>query len=104
MEWQPEVLDNMLGTQQVSDRPEQVILQTLWQEKLWQVVNNCCHDERERLLARLSFVSDLKPGEILERHPDLFADVAEIYTMRRNLKNRLWRDKALQTLWGEAAA
>jgi hypothetical protein len=53
------------------------------------------------VLARLSFISDLKPSEILERHPDLFTDVAEIYTMRRNLKNRLWRDKELQELWGE---
>lgn len=98
-EWNEVVVEQQRRTQP-NNRPDQIILQQLWQEKLWQLVNSCCHDERERLLARLSFVSDLKPGEILERHPGLFADVAEIYAMRRNLKNRLWRDKALQELWG----
>lgn len=99
--WNQESLDSDRNTQEASSRPEQMMIAAMWQEKLWQIVNGCCHDERERLLARLSFVSDLKPTEILERHPGLFTDVAEIYTMRRNLKNRLWRDKALQELWGE---
>lgn len=103
-EWKQEVLDSNPSTQQVSHRPEQMLLAAMWQDQLWQIVNACCHDERERLLARLSFVSDLKPSEILERHPDLFTDVAEVYTMRRNLKNRLWRDKALQTLWGDSSS
>jgi hypothetical protein len=91
-----------LDGQRSGSHPEEQYLATMWQEKLWQVVNRCCYDERERVLARLSFVSDLKPSEILDRHPDLFADVAEIYTLRRNLKNRLWRDKDLQELWGES--
>jgi len=104
VEWKQEVLERNPSTQQGSHRPEQMLLETMWQEQLWQLVNACCHDERERVLARLSFVSDLKPSEVLKRHPDLFTDVAEIYTMRRNLKNRLWRDKALQALWGESSS
>jgi RNA polymerase sigma factor (sigma-70 family) len=99
--WDQDTLDAMPDPQPTNSRPEQLLMTTLWQEKLWQIVNRCCHDERERVLARLSFISDLKPSEILEHHPDLFVDVAEIYTMRRNLKNRLWRDKELQELWGE---
>lgn len=100
-EWNQELIDSEGTTHQVDSRPDQILLESMWQETLWQVVNRCCNDERERILARLSFVSDLRPSEILDRHPDLFSDVAEIYTMRRNLKNRLWRDKALQALWGE---
>ena len=99
--WDQDALDATPDPQPTNSRPEQLLMTTMWQEKLWQIVNRCCHDERERVLARLSFISDLKPSEILERHPDLFVDVAEIYTMRRNLKNRLWRDKELQELWGE---
>ena len=99
--WDQTTVEHAQDPQQRSHRPEQILVATMWQEKLWQIVNRCCHDERERVLARLSFVSDLKPSEILERHPDLFIDVAEVYTMRRNLKNRLWRDKELQELWGE---
>ncbi|MCE7984720.1 MAG: sigma-70 family RNA polymerase sigma factor [Caldilinea sp. CFX5] len=100
--WDQEGMETTPDHQPTHSHPEQRLMVTIWQEKLWQAVHRCCHDERERILARLSFVSDLKPSEILERHPDLFADVAEIYTMRRNLKNRLWRDKELQELWGES--
>lgn len=101
IEWDQALVDTQFVAQQESARPDQLLTAKMRQEKLWQIVNRCCHDERERVLARLSFVADLKPSEILDRHPDLFADVAEVYTMRRNLKNRLWRDKELQELWGE---
>lgn len=101
-EWDQTMTEAVPDDQHSGSHPEEHYLATLWQEKLWQVVNRCCHDERERVLARLSFVSDLKPSAILDRHPQLFADVAEIYTLRRNLKNRLWRDKELQELWGES--
>lgn len=100
--WNADLVDNTLVDQEIGRRPEQMLMEKMWQEKLWQLVDRCCHDERERVLARLSFVSDLKPSEILERHPDLFASIAEIYAMRRNLKNRLERDKELQELWGES--
>lgn len=100
--WDQATTEAALDGQRNGNHPEEQYLATMWQEKLWQVVNRCCYDERERVLARLSFVSDLKPSEILDRHPELFADVAEIYTLRRNLKNRLWRDKDLQELWGES--
>ncbi|MFN8490477.1 MAG: hypothetical protein U0350_23005 [Caldilineaceae bacterium] len=81
--------------------PEPTVLQKTEAAHLWAIVNRCCNDERERIIARLSFVADLKPQAILEKHPDLFTDVADIYTTRRNLKNRLWRDEQLRTLWGE---
>lgn len=100
--WKADLVDSAVVDHEISRRPDQMLMAKIWQEKLWQIVNRCCHNERERLLARLSFVSDLKPSEILERHPDQFANVAEIYTMRRNLKNRLERDQELQEMWGES--
>ncbi|MCB0063707.1 MAG: hypothetical protein KDE19_16405 [Caldilineaceae bacterium] len=83
------------------NRPEAQMLEQVTQTELWQAVQSCCHNQQEEVLARLSFVADLKPSAILDLHPELFTSVAEIYTMRRNLKNRLWRDKTLQELWGE---
>lgn len=79
---------------------EQSVLNALSAEQVWAVVDACCADENERIIARLSFVADLKPRSILERHPERFSDVEEIYTTRRNLKNRLWRDERLRELWG----
>lgn len=80
---------------------EQKIFAALSAEQVWTVVDACCLDENERIIARLSFVADLKPRSILERHPERFTNVEEIYTTRRNLKNRLWRDERLRELWGE---
>lgn len=66
--------------------------------ELWAIVDSCCLDERERMLARLSFVSNLKPRAIIELMPDHFDTETEIYSVRRNLKNRLARNEQLQIL------
>lgn len=80
---------------------ERNVLATLSADQVWAVVDACCIDENERIIARLSFVADLKPRSILERHPERFTTVEEIYATRRNLKNRLWRDERLRELWEE---
>jgi DNA-directed RNA polymerase specialized sigma24 family protein len=81
-----------------ASNPEQQVLTTVHAQHLWAIVDSVCSDERERILARLSFVSDLKPVAILELHPQLFSGVEEIYTIRRNLKNRLLRNEALRQM------
>jgi DNA-directed RNA polymerase specialized sigma24 family protein len=83
----------------VVDAPARSFLQGISAAELWQIVDACCGNEQERVIVRLSFVSDLKPRSILELHPGLFVDVEEVYTIRRNLKNRLARDRRLRTLW-----
>ena len=37
-------------------------------------------------------------------HPDLFADVMQVYRVKRNLINRFQRNRALQQLWQERDA
>lgn len=81
-----------------SANPEQQVLTTMNAQQLWSIVDKVCSDEREQIIARLSFVSDLKPVAILELHPQLFSGVEEIYTIRRNLKNRLLRNEALRQM------
>lgn len=105
VEWDQALVDYQTagrqGEQPSENQLEARMIEQATQATLWQLVNQSCHDQREQVLARLSFVADLKPSAILERHPELFTSVEEIYTLRRNLKNRLWRDKDLQELWGE---
>ena len=100
-EWDEAVVDHQIMAGQAPPGPESTLLQQMQTEQLWAIVERCCADEHDRLLARLNLVANLKPRLILERHPELFSDVAEIYARIRNLKNRLERDAQMRELWGE---
>jgi DNA-directed RNA polymerase specialized sigma24 family protein len=65
---------------------------------LWQAISAEVRDELERLIATLSFVQGLKPREIYKQHPEQFADVAEVYRIKRNLLDRLRRDETIRLL------
>ena len=43
------------------------------------------------MVAYLSFARELKPSEIFGRHPGLYASVADVYRIKRNLIERLRR-------------
>jgi len=58
---------------------------------LWGVISAELHDESERLVAHLCLVLGLKPREVYERHRERFADVADVYRVKRNLLDRLQR-------------
>jgi len=77
---------------------EEVVLPPINAAQLWTVVERCCKNEKDYIVARLNLVANLKPRVILEQHPELFVDVVEIYTLSRNLKNRLARDEALRSV------
>lgn len=80
---------------------EREVLHAQQAQRLWEIVDQHCLDERERLLARLSFVADLTPNRIMALHPELFASVEEIYSLRRNLRNRLMQNPQLRRMQGE---
>jgi hypothetical protein len=75
-----------------SNTVEPVVVDTLATEALWRTVEAELRDESERLVAYLSFVLDLKPSEIVSRHPDRFADAADVYRVKRNVIDRLRRN------------
>lgn len=76
--------------------PEPLALGALAHRDLWSLVVAEAQDEAERLVAHDSFVLDLKPGEIHERHPRHFASAAEVYRVKRNLLDRLRRNPAIR--------
>jgi hypothetical protein len=65
-------------------------------EQLWAAVLGHVQDEAERQVAQLSFTRDLKPAEIFDRHPELYASVADVYRIKRNLLERLRRSPEIR--------
>lgn len=63
---------------------------------LWRAIAAELQDEQERTVAYLCFALDLKPREVYERHPANFADVADVYRVKRNVINRLQRSPAIR--------
>ncbi len=59
---------------------------------LWDAIAAEMQDEAERRAAYLCFVLDLKPREVQERHPELYATVDDVYRIKRNLLDRLRRN------------
>jgi len=65
------------------------------ESELWEVIRTMLSSERERRLAFLLYLSNLKPREIVHRFPQEFPDVNEIYRLRRNIMDRLVRSADL---------
>lgn len=65
-------------------------------EELWAAITREVADEAERRVVYLSFVLDLKPGEIQERHPELFDSVDDVYRIKRNVVERLRRSPLIR--------
>ncbi|MEO8971830.1 MAG: hypothetical protein ABI406_09565 [Ktedonobacteraceae bacterium] len=63
--------------------------------ELWDVIRGMLPNVRERRLAYLLYHCGLKPREILQRCPGEFSDVHEIYSLTRNIMERLTRRKEL---------
>lgn len=72
--------------------PEQIILDNLDRDALWQIVVALANTPSERVTLIESCVYGLPPRAIQARHPQLFPMVASVYTTKRNLFNRLQRN------------
>ncbi|MBN1139792.1 MAG: sigma-70 family RNA polymerase sigma factor [Anaerolineae bacterium] len=93
-EWDEEIIDRQTSFSSA----EASALEQETAQLLWRSVEETCHDDGERVVARLFFLADLKPGDIAARHPDLFPDVADVYRVKRNLTDRLRRHPVLQAM------
>jgi hypothetical protein len=65
-------------------------------EAFWRVVDERLQSEAERVLVEDHFGLGYKPREIWGLHPQIFADVQEVYRVKENLLRRLRRDPALR--------
>ena len=62
-------------------------------DELWEVLAGLLPDKRTRRVAYLLFQCGLKPREIVHFCPGEFSDVQEIYRRRRNIFDRVLRNK-----------
>jgi len=85
----------------VSAAPEHAVLEELDRTELWRLVMHMTSNLQEQIIVRESLVYALPPRAIQARHPDMFADVMQVYRVKRNLINRFQRNRALQQLWQE---
>jgi RNA polymerase sigma factor (sigma-70 family) len=64
-------------------------------DAFWSLIDGHLRDERERLIVRLSYEIGLTPADIYARHGERFADVREVYKIKRNILDRLRRSRPL---------
>jgi hypothetical protein len=83
------------------DTPERAVLRELDRTELWQLIMRITSSMDEQVIVRESLVYALPPRIIQARHPDMFADVTDVYRVKRNLINRYQRNRELQRLWQE---
>lgn len=67
--------------------------------EFWQMIDGLLNSEAERVVVRCSFLLGMKPGDIFGGRKDLFADVNEVYTLKRNILARLRRNSDLRGMY-----
>jgi DNA-directed RNA polymerase specialized sigma24 family protein len=75
---------------------EEAALSRVRRDELWRTVADHARTEEERVLVAAGLVRGLPPREIADRYPGLFANVNEVYRLKRNLMERLSRDHRLR--------
>ena len=88
----------------VSAAPEQAVLEELDRAEIWRLIMRMTSNRQEQIIVRESLVYALPPRAIQARHPDMFADVLQVYRVKRNLIHRFQRNRELQQLWQEDGA
>lgn len=71
-------------------------LERVSRAEFWRYIDTQLNGDAERAVVLGSFVLGMKPGEICDQRPDLFASVGEVYNVKRNVLCRLSRNSELR--------
>jgi RNA polymerase sigma factor (sigma-70 family) len=82
-----------------TDDPADDVVSSISAQGLWQVIQEELNGEDERILIYLAYVQGMKPGEISSQHNRLFPTVEDVYRIKRNVLERLRRNRRLQLLF-----
>jgi hypothetical protein len=69
----------------------------------WNLIDARLTSDKERVAIYASFVSGMKPAEVMVHYPGLFADIKDVYRAKQNVLERLRRDSTLAELFTVAA-
>jgi RNA polymerase sigma factor (sigma-70 family) len=81
------------------DDPEEDVISGISIQSLWQVIQEELNSEDERLLIYLAYVQGMKPAEICAQHHRYFPSVEDVYRIKRNVLERLRRNRRLQAIF-----
>lgn len=90
-----ETLD-ALEHEPAGEDPAEYVVAKIAAYDVWQLVLEEVHAEDERVLIYLAYVLGMKPGEISSQQPGLFPSVDDVYRIKRNVLERLRRNRRLQ--------
>lgn len=79
--------------------PAEDVIASISAQGLWQVILEELNGEDERVLIYLAYVQGMKPGEISNHHRQFFPTVDDVYRIKRNVLERLRRNRRLQALF-----
>lgn len=82
-----------------SDDPADDVVSNMSAQNLWQIIQEELNNEEERVLIYLAYIHGMKPGEISSQHRRLFPTVDDVYRIKRNVLERLRRNRRLQALF-----
>jgi RNA polymerase sigma factor (sigma-70 family) len=89
----------LIEQEPASDDPADDVVSTISAQGLWQVIKEELNGEDERMLIYLAYIQGLKPSEISSQHKRLFPTVDDVYRIKRNVLERLRRNRRLQTMF-----
>ena len=82
--------------------PADDVIATISAQGLWQIIFEELNGEDERVLIYLAYVHGMKPSEISSQHRQFFPTVDDVYRIKRNVLERLRRNRRLQTLFKQS--
>jgi RNA polymerase sigma factor (sigma-70 family) len=82
-----------------TEDPADDVVSNIAAQNLWQVIQEELNGEDERVLMYLAYIHGMKPSEICSQHRRLFPTVDDVYRIKRNVLERLRRNRRLQMLF-----
>ncbi len=89
----------LIEQEPATDDPADDVVSSISAQGLWQVIQEELNGEDERVLIYLAYVHGMKPSEISGQHRRLFPTVDDVYRIKRNVLERLRRNRRLQNLF-----
>jgi DNA-directed RNA polymerase specialized sigma24 family protein len=97
--WQREESLEYVSQEPVADDFADSVADRLAAQEVWAVVSREVTAREERLIVVMVCAQGMSPRELQQHYPHVFASVEDIYRIKRNIMERLRRNRRLRALW-----